>query len=653
MANTNHKSDSASNGIKKNGFSLTEKGKNLKIPKQLPGKKGWWPFLKGISVYILIALAVLIFFASITTSENTSNEIAISQVVNDIKSGQVEKLVVEGDKITVDYVEAGKTASSRKENGESIYQILRAAEVNPGSVNIDVKDISWQNTWLSLLGTILPIIIMIGFFFLIFRQARDAGQGIFSFGQSRAKLFNKDAPQIKFTDVAGVEEAKKELEEVVDFLKNPKKYAEIGARTPKGVLLVGPPGTGKTLLARAVAGEAGVPFFSIAGSEFMEMLVGVGAARVRDMFAQAKKNAPSIIFIDEIESIGRQRGMGFSGGHDEREQTLNQILVEMDGFAPNESVIVMGATNRPDMLDAALVRPGRFDRRVVIPMPDLAERRHIIELHMKGKPFTKDTNIDRIARRTVGFSGADLANMINESAILAAREGKKIIDATDVEEAATKVKLGPQRKRLQSEEDRKLTAYHEAGHALVGHLLPHMDPVHRITIVARGMTGGHTMFPPTEDRSNETRSRLLEQIATALGGRAAEEIIFGFEDITTGAGSDLQVASNISRAMVMEYGMSSLGPINIKPQAMFGIYQSSQEGDAISESLQAKIDTESKKIIDEGYQKAKELLKKNKTKLDKIAKALLEKETLDTDEFEKLVGKKQGLPKSESSAVIA
>ena len=403
---------------------------------------------------------------------------------------------------------------------------------------------------------------------------------------------------------------------------------------------MGPPGCGKTLISRAVAGEAGVPFYSIAGSEFMEMLVGVGASRVRDMFVQAKKSAPAIIFIDEIESIGRMRGFGMSGGHDEREQTLNQILVEMDGFTPNESVIVLAATNRPDLLDPALVRPGRFDRRVVLNMPDIEERKDIIKLHMKGKPFTDDVDIERLARRTVGFSGADLSNMLNEAAILAAREGKKAIEAKDLEEAATKVKLGPQRKRMQTEKDRKLAAYHEAGHAIVGHHLPNIDPVHRITIVARGISGGHTMFPPTEDRSNETKSRLLEQISTALGGRAAEEMVFG--DLSTGAANDIEIATSIAREMVVEYGMSSLGPINIKSRSMFGLWpRMSDEGGDVSESMQSKIDVEIKKIIDACYKQAQKILKMERVKLDKVAKTLLEKETLDTDEFEKLVGKKK------------
>ncbi len=611
----------------------------IKTPK-LPENK-FISILKGAAVYILIALAALVFFYNLSGGSVQGNDVSISQIINDIKDNKVDKLTIEGNKVTASLKNSDQKLTARKEDTESIYQMFQASGVDPKSVNIEIKDLSMQQAWLGILGGVLPVVVLVGLMFFMFRQARDAGQGIFSFSQSKARLFTKDQPQLKFTDVAGYQESKKELEEVVDFLKNPGKYKEIGARTPKGVLLVGPPGTGKTLLSRSVAGEANVPFFSIAGSEFMEMLVGVGAARVRDMFAQAKKAAPAIIFIDEIESIGRMRGQGFSGGHDEREQTLNQILVEMDGFAPNESVIVIGATNRPDMLDPALVRPGRFDRTVVLGLPDLEERKAIITLHMKGKPFTKDVDIERIARRTVGFSGADLANMLNEAAILAAREAKKEIDNKDLEEAATKVKLGPQRKRMQSEEDRKLAAYHEAGHALVGHNLPHVDPVHRITIVARGMSGGHTLFPPTEDRSNETKSRLLEQISTALGGRAAEALVF--DDISTGATNDLEVASSIARDMVMQYGMSSLGHMNFKPQSMFGLWQR-DDGHPISENLQSRIDIEIKKIIDQGYRQAMGILIKNRTKLNAVARSLLEKETLDTTEFEKIVGKKKKIP---------
>ncbi|MBI2086260.1 ATP-dependent metallopeptidase FtsH/Yme1/Tma family protein [Candidatus Daviesbacteria bacterium] len=608
--------------------------------RKLNFNKRFFSIFKGLIVYVLIAVAALIFFYQVSGGPTTasSNEVPISQIITDVKNGKVQKISLEGDKITADIKGSDQKLISRKEAGESIYKILESSGVDPKTVTIEVKDLSLQQAWIGILSAVLPIIILVGLMFLLFRNAREGAQGIFSFAQSRARLFTKDQPQIKFTDVAGAEEAKRELSEVVEFLKTPDKFKALGARIPKGVLMVGPAGTGKTLLSRAVAGEAGVPFFSIAGSEFMEMLVGVGAARVRDMFAQAKKAAPAIIFIDEVESIGRQRGVGISGGHDEREQTLNQILVEMDGFTPNDRVIILAATNRPDLLDAALIRPGRFDRRVVLSLPDLEDRKAIIELHMKSKPFTKDVSTEKLARRTVGFSGADLANMLNEAAILAAREGKTAIDNKDLEEAATKEKLGPQRKRMQSERDRKLAAYHEAGHAVVGHFLKNVDPVHRISIVSRGMSGGHTLFPPTEDRSNESRSRLVEQITAALGGQAAEALIF--KDISTGAASDIDVATNIARAMVTQYGMSSLGPISVSPRSMFGIWRG-EEGSELSPKMHDAVDSEVKKIMDAGYARAQGLLRKYKIKLDAVAKQLLEKETLESDEFEKIVGKKK------------
>jgi cell division protease FtsH len=610
------------------------------IPKKLPKtpKNKLVSLFKGFAIYALIALAALIFFVNLSGGVPAGNEVPISQVINDIKAGNVNKIVISGNQVTADY-KNNKEVVTRKEDSDSIYTVLKDANVDPSSVQIEVHDISAQQAWISILGTILPILAMVVFFFLIFRQAREGAQGIFSFGQSKAKVFSKDSPQVKFADIAGVDEAKRELEEVVEFLKTPEKFSALGARIPKGVLLVGPAGVGKTLMARAVAGEAGVPFLSIAGSEFMEMLVGVGAARVRDMFGTAKKSSPSIIFIDEIESIGRMRGGGMMGGHDEREQTLNQILVEMDGFNPTDHVIVIGATNRPDLLDPALVRPGRFDRRVVLGLPDIEERKAIIGIHMRGKPFAEEVNIDRLAKRTVGFSGADLANMLNEAAILAAREGKKVIDNKDLEEAATKEKLGPQRKRMQSENDRKLSAYHEAGHAIVGHFLKNVDPVHRISIVARGMSGGHTMFPPIEDRSNETESRLKEQIAAALGGQAAEAFIF--KDISTGASSDIENATKLARAMVTQYGMSTLGPINLESGAMFGVWaRGGEEGSEVSPELRNSVDKEVRKLLDEGYRQATLLVKKQQVKLHKVAKELLEKETLDADEFEKIVGKK-------------
>jgi cell division protease FtsH len=477
---------------------------------------------------------------------------------------------------------------------------------------------------------------MVAFFFFIFRQARGAQDNIFSFGQSRARLFSRDTPRVTFADVAGVDEAKQELLEVVDFLKHPGKYRSLGARTPKGVLLVGPSGTGKTLLARAVAGEAGVPFFSMAGSEFMEMLVGVGASRVRDLFATAKKNAPAIIFIDEIDAIGRVRSVGVMGAHDEREQTLNQILVEMDGFTPNENVIVIAATNRGDLLDSALMRPGRFDRRVMLDMPDIEGRKAILKIHMKGKPFTEIVDWDKVAKRTVGFSGADLENMLNEAAILAARQGKRAIDMEDIEEAATKVKLGPEKKRLQTDFDKKMTAYHEAGHAIVTHELPHMDPVHRISIVSRGLSLGFTLIPPAKDRYTETQSHLLEQITSLLGGRAAEEL--AFKEFTAGAASDIQKATEIARTMVVEYGMSDLGPINFGPQIdVSDVSKVWYEPSQLSPEMLSKVDSQIKDIIDGCYKEALGILRKAKDKLDLVASELLKKETIEGDEFEALM----------------
>ena len=605
-----------------------------RVPMPKVGGKSSW---RGFAIYAF--LGTLFFVFLIMTSSPADRLLPtepLSTVINDVRDNKIDQIGVDGDKLTV-RLKAGGEYISRKEESQSLFAAFEAAKVDPTSAKIVVRDRTFSQAWGSILTTFLPLGLMVIFFFFIFRQAREGASSVFSFGQSRAKQFSKDMPKITFSDVAGVDEAKQELQEVVDFLKHAEKYRALGARTPKGVLLVGPAGTGKTLLAKAVAGEAGVPFFSVAGSEFMEMLVGVGAARVRDLFAQAKRTAPGIIFIDEIESIGRMRGMGFSGGHDEREQTLNQILVEMDGFSPNENVIVMGATNRPDLLDPALMRPGRFDRRVALDLPDIEGRKAIIMIHMKGKPFEKEVDIERIAKRTVGFSGADLANMLNESAILAARENRKEINNIDLEEAATKVKLGPQRKRLQTDEEKKMTAYHEGGHALVAHYLPHVDPVHRISIVSRGSTGGHTLVPPSVDRYTETKTRLIERIATLLGGRAAEELIFG--EFTTGASSDLEIASTLAREMVTEFGMSALGPTIYTPRPQFGIWPVMGEGAQVSPELAAKIDREISKMIDAGYETAKDVLKKHRSKLDLVADTLLDKETLERDEFEKLVGK--------------
>ena len=599
--------------------------------------------IKNLGLYLLIALTGLFLFYNfgLVKPEPKLEEKSISTVLSEIKAGNVEKILIEGDLIKVS-LKGGENFQSRKEKGESFVKILETAAINPKDANLEVKDTSRSEIIFSLINLFLPIIVIVLIFFFISRQARVAGDTLFSFARSRAKLFNKDKPSIKFSDVAGVDEAKKELQEIVEFLKSPEKFRVLGAKIPKGALLVGPSGVGKTLLARAVAGEAGVPFFSIAGSEFMEMLVGIGASRVRDLFDTAKKASPSIIFIDEIDSIGRQRGLGLGGGHDEREQTLNQILVEMDGFEPNVNIIVMAATNRPDMLDPALVRPGRFDRRVTLDLPDIEGRKEIIRIHSRNKPLAADIDFEKIARRTVGFSGADIENMLNEAAILAARHGKRSIDGSDIEEATLKVQLGPERKRLTSEEEKKITAYHEAGHALTTKLLPHMDPVHRISIVARGPTGGHTLIPPTQDRYNETKTRLLETITSLLGGRAAEEI--KFNELTVGAASDIQRATDLARRMVTEFGMSSLGPVTTGVRGE-NPWLARELGDPkpLSEHLAAKVDDEIKKIIDECFDRAKKILSENKEKLDLVAQELIEKETLDGSEFEELVTKGEKL----------
>lgn len=588
---------------------------------------------KNFLLYGTFAFIGLFIFFGLVNPPQFHETVSLSQVLSDIKDDKVEEVIVESEKMTVKEKD-NKTVIAYKEPGGNIYQILKDAGVDVSETKITVKDQSLSNAWINLLSTFLPIIVMVAFFLFLFRQARGAQENIFSFGQSRAKLFDKDMPKVTFADVAGIDEAKKELEEIVDFLKNPAKYQAMGARTPKGVLLVGPPGTGKTLLARALAGEANTPFFSMAGSEFMEMLVGVGSARMRDLFNTAKKKAPSIIFIDEVESIGRARSQFGIASHDEREQTLNQMLVEMDGFTPNDNVVVVAASNRPDLLDPALLRPGRFDRRVVLDMPDIEGRRAILQIHAKGKTFLEGVDWDKVARRTVGFSGADLENMLNEAAIAAARAVKKSINMADLEEAATRVKLGPEKKRLQSDEDRRMTAYHEAGHALVSHVMPHTDPVHRISIVSRGLSLGHTLIPPAQDRLHETKSHLIEQLSVMLGGRAAEELVF--KEMTTGAADDIAKATDVARSMVIDYGMSSLGPVNLNgtPEGIRSFMEPTQ----ISPEMSAKIDREVKSLIDGAYKKAASILSRLRDKLDIVAAELVKKETLESEEFEKLVG---------------
>ncbi len=611
----------------------------IKRPKKLKQVKVKMKFSwKNIIIYFALILFTGFLFFGITSPNGTNSldantkTVSLSTLIADVKNGKVKSIEVYPNKIVAK--EGKVTLESFKETSSNVYQLFKDAGVNLNKTNVVIKDDTTLNNWLNILSGVLPIVLMVAFFWFIFRQARGAQENIFSFGKSSAKLFSKDTPRTTFSDVAGVDEAKQELTEIVDFLKNPGKYKAMGARTPKGVLMVGPSGTGKTLLARATAGEAGVAFFSMAGSEFMEMLVGVGASRVRDLFNNAKKAQPAIIFIDEIDAIGRQRGNGFMGGHDEREQTLNQILVEMDGFTPNEQLVVMAATNRPDVLDPALIRPGRFDRRVVLELPDVKGREAILKIHARGKPFEKAVDWIKTAKRTVGFSGADLENMLNEAAILAARLGKKAIDMSDLEEAATKVKLGPEKKRLQSDEDRRMTAYHEAGHALVSWFMPNMDPIHRISIISRGMSLGHTMMEPI-DRVHETKTHLIEEIAVMLGGRAAESLIF--KEVTTGASDDIAKASQVARKMVVEYGMSDLGPINLDTEDRRTPYESSK----ISPEMAAKIDAQVKKITDEAYIEALNTLKKLKSKLDLLAKELLTKETIESEEFEKLIGPKK------------
>lgn len=588
--------------------------------------------------YVVLALVAVLVISSVL-SGGPKDEVSLSDLVNDIRSEKVKKIVVAGDDLRVTYTD-DTNKLAKKEPGQSAVGLLADADIDIAKVGLEVDMISVGQILIELAVNLLPL-LLISFllFYFLMRQsgAGGPGGGIMGIGKSKAKLFVKGRQRTTFKDVGGMDEAKKELEEIVDFLKNPKKYIKVGARTPKGVLLVGPAGTGKTLLARAVAGEANVQFLSIAGSEFMEMLVGVGASRVRDLFTTAKKLAPAIIFIDEIDAIGQTRGRGSSGGHDEREQTLNQILVEMDGFNQNDNVIVMAATNRGDMLDPALIRPGRFDRRVMVRLPDLEERRYILSIHAKGKPFDPEVDWSVIAKNTVGFSGADIENMLNEAAIAIARESRKEITMSDIDEAALKVKLGPSKKRLSSNLERTMTAYHEAGHAVVAHASAHADAVSRISIISRGHALGFTMSSPERDKFQTTRSELIDQIAVFLGGRAAEKLIFNEQ--TAGAGNDIERATRMARAMVVEYGMSKLGAMNLTP-----LYDDRDytrfwgDSSKISESLQEKVDNEVKNIMAECTKKAEDILTKYRAELDRVAVKLLDIETIDGQEFTSLMG---------------
>lgn len=581
---------------------------------------------------IIVIALVLSFFAVFVNNEffsTPSKEVSINEIYN-LSADKISKIEVEGDNVTV----------TLRDNS-SLHAVKESTDIVRNHFDKDVKifvhDGSNSELILNLLGTLLPVIALVFFIFIIFRQAQNSNNSALSFGKSRARLYNKENNKVTFADVAGAKEAKEELTEIVDFLKNPKKYLKIGAKIPRGVILFGPPGTGKTLLARAVAGEANVPFFNISGSEFVEMFVGVGASRVRDLFTKAKKNAPAIVFIDEIDAVGRQRGAGLGGGNDEREQTLNQILVEMDGFDTNINVIVIAATNRPDVLDPALLRPGRFDRRVVIDNPTLEDRIAILNVHARNKPIEDGVNVEKIAKQTPGFSGADLANLVNEAAILAARENREKINQHDLESSIEKVMLGPERRsKVITDEERKLTAYHEVGHALVAKMLMHTDPVHKISIISRGRALGVTWFLPDHDKALESKAHFLDELAASLGGRAAEELIFGKDYITTGASNDIEKATSLARNMVTRFGMSdAVGTVTYgNPHSAVFLGRDLGEQRNYSENIAFAIDQEIKRIIDQAYNQALQILKTHRDILEKIATTLISKETLDNAEFD-------------------
>ena len=594
-------------------------------------------WMRNSFLYLLLIVAlVAIVFTFFSGNLGGSNELSINEVITMAGRGQVQSIEVKGDSLTVTTF-SGESFESRKEAGSSIVQMLNDAQVDLSRVNVTVRGSGGLSAIFGLLFNFLPLIFFGAVLLFMMRQAQGNSNQTFSFGRSKARMFMGNAPQVSFSDVAGVEEAKEELQEVVEFLKYPERFLALGAKIPKGVLLVGPPGTGKTLMARAVAGEAGVPFFNISGSEFVEMFVGVGASRVRDLFDQAKRNSPCIVFVDEIDAVGRHRGAGLGGGHDEREQTLNQILVEMDGFDTGTNVIVIAATNRPDILDPALLRPGRFDRRVVLDNPDLKGRQQILDVHVKGKPLEEELDLERVARQTVGFSGADLANLVNESAILAARRAKKLIGSSEFAEAIDRIIAGPARRsRVISDREKEMTAYHEAGHALVAHVLPNADKPFKVTIVARGQSGGHTRYLPEEDRNLWTREQFKDMLAAAMGGRVAEELVF--DEITTGAGSDIEQATNIARQMVTRYGMSEkLGPRTFgKREEMVFLGREISEQRDYSDKVAEIIDQEVHQIIDDAYQSAHKVIAEYMPKLKQLSEYLIDNETIEVDELDNL-----------------
>jgi cell division protease FtsH len=611
--------------------------------------------------FLLIVAVVAMVVTAVRNQSSTTTPLTINELAQDIENGKIARVVIQNDDSLRVIYKTGSEAETKtgveayKETNSTLVAQLTDLGVSPeklsaGNVKIEVEA---PSVWSGLLGGfvvyLLPLLLMLGVFWFIFRQAQGSNNAAMSFGKSRARMFSGEHPTVTFNDVAGADESKQELAEVVEFLKEPQKFIQLGARIPKGVLLVGPPGTGKTLLAKAVSGEAGVPFFSISGSEFVEMFVGVGASRVRDLFDQAKRHSPCIVFVDEIDAVGRQRGAGLGGSHDEREQTLNQMLVEMDGFDTDTNVIIIAATNRPDILDPALLRPGRFDRRVTLDRPDMKGREEILKVHIKGKPLDPNVDLGSLARGTPGFVGADLENLVNEGALLAARRNKKSIGQEDLEEAIERVVMGPERKsRLISDEEKRIIAYHEAGHAVVGNAIAEADPVQKVTIVGRGQAGGLTWFRPDEDRILYSRKKLLANMTYMLGGRVAEEIVF--DDITSGASNDIEQVTRLARSMVTRLGMSSeMGPrvYGQKEEMIFLGREISEQRD-YSESVAEQIDAEVRKLVDDAYKQARKLLTKYRTQLDAVAQKLLEVETLTREDFEAIfpppISKKSGTP---------
>jgi cell division protease FtsH len=601
--------------------------------------------LKNLSIYLLIVLVIILLIKYTSSPTAAPEKVRYDQLIGMIKNKEITMVTVQtgenSNHILAERKEGTKLETRGPQNDPDLRRLLEEKGVQFQYEEVQPR---W---WAGIITSLLPILLFVLLFFFLMQQTQGGGNRVMSFGKSRARMVTDEKKKVTFADVAGADEVKEELAEIVEFLKNPKKFNELGAKIPKGVLLFGSPGTGKTLLARAVAGEAGVPFFTISGSDFVEMFVGVGASRVRDLFEQAKKNAPCIVFIDEIDAVGRQRGAGLGGGHDEREQTLNQLLVEMDGFAPNEGIIIIAATNRPDILDPALLRPGRFDRQVVVDVPDLAGRKEILKVHVRGKPLADDVDLEVLARRTPGFTGADLANMVNEAALLSARFEKHAIGMAELESSIERVIAGPEKKsKVISEKEKRLVSYHEAGHALVGYLLPNTDPVHKVSIIPRGRAGGYTLLLPKEDRYYMTRSMLLDQVTMLLAGRVAEAVVL--HEISTGAQNDLERATGTVRRMIMEYGMSdTIGPLTLgrKQETVFLGRDLARDRD-YGEEIATTIDKEVKNIVGQNYDRAKELLETYMDTLHKIAGVLMAKETIEAAEFEDLM-KEAGLYKEQ------